>query len=53
VWILGNKEADRLAGKGAIEVPLNQFTAVPVSVGKKKSIRPGGLTVLAANSPRC
>ena len=30
-----NKEADRLAKEGAIEVPHNQFTAVPFSVGKK------------------
>jgi hypothetical protein len=33
--IPGNEEADRLAKEGAIEVPLNQFTVVPFSVGKK------------------
>ena len=41
VWIpkhqgvLGNKEADRLAKEGAIEVPPTQFTARPFSAGKK------------------
>jgi hypothetical protein len=33
--ILGNKEAHRLAKEGAIEVPPNQFTAIPFGVGKK------------------
>jgi hypothetical protein len=33
--ILGNEEADRLAKEGAIEVPPNQFTAMPFSEGKK------------------
>jgi hypothetical protein len=32
--ILGNEEADRLAKEGATEVPPNQFTAIPFSVGK-------------------
>ena len=30
-----NEEADRLVKEGAIEVPPNQFTAVPFSVGNK------------------
>jgi ribonuclease HI len=33
--IPGNEEADRLAKEGATEVPPNQFTAIPLSVGKK------------------
>jgi ribonuclease HI len=33
--ILGNEEADRMAKEGATEVPPNQFTAIPFSVGKK------------------
>jgi hypothetical protein len=33
--ILGNEEMDRLTKEEAIEVPLNQFTAIPFSVGKK------------------
>jgi hypothetical protein len=48
--IPGNAEADRLTKEKAIEVPSNQFTAIPFSVGKKSSrkiwnwsIRPGGL----------
>jgi hypothetical protein len=32
--IPGNEEADRLAKKGAVEVPPNQFAAIPFSVGK-------------------
>jgi ribonuclease HI len=32
--ILGNEGADRLANEGVIEVPPNQFTAIPFSVGK-------------------
>jgi ribonuclease HI len=28
--ILGNEEADRLAKKGAVEVPPNQFAAIPL-----------------------
>jgi ribonuclease HI len=32
--IPGNEEADRLAKEGAIEVPPNQFTAIPSIVGK-------------------
>jgi hypothetical protein len=32
--IPGNEEADRLAKEGAIEVPPNQFAAIPFSVGK-------------------
>jgi ribonuclease HI len=40
VWIPGHqeipdKEADKLAKEGATEVPPNQFTATPFSVGKK------------------
>jgi hypothetical protein len=33
--ILGNREADRLAKEGAVEVTPNQFTAKPFSIGKK------------------
>jgi ribonuclease HI len=55
--ISGNEEADGLAKKGAPEVPPNQFTAIPFTLGKKNSsrsiwnssIRPGRLPVLAAN----
>jgi hypothetical protein len=32
--IPGNEEADRLAKEGAVEVPPNQLTAIPFSVGK-------------------
>jgi ribonuclease HI len=32
--ILGNEEADRLAKEGAVEVPPNQFAAIPFGVGK-------------------
>jgi ribonuclease HI len=32
--ITGNEEADSLAKEGAIEVPPNQFAAIPFSVGK-------------------
>jgi ribonuclease HI len=32
--IPGNEEADRLAKEGALEVPPNQFAAIPFSVGK-------------------
>jgi ribonuclease HI len=32
--IPGNEEADRLAKEGAVEVPPNQFAAIPFSVGK-------------------
>jgi ribonuclease HI len=32
--ILGNEEADRLAREGAVEVPPDQFAAIPFSVGK-------------------
>jgi hypothetical protein len=32
--IPGNEEADRLAKEGAVEVPPNQFPAIPFSVGK-------------------
>jgi hypothetical protein len=32
--ILGNEEADRLAKEGAVEVPPDQFAAIPFSVGK-------------------
>jgi hypothetical protein len=32
--IPGNEEADRLAKEGAVEVPRNQFAAIPFSVGK-------------------
>jgi hypothetical protein len=41
VWISGHQgipgkeEADRLAKEGTIEVPPNQYTAIPFSVGKK------------------
>jgi ribonuclease HI len=31
--IPGNEEADRLANEGAVEVPSNQFAAIPFSVG--------------------
>jgi ribonuclease HI len=31
--ILGNEEADRLAKEGAVEVPPNQFAAIPFNVG--------------------
>jgi hypothetical protein len=52
--MLGNKEADRLAKEGAIEVPPDQFTAVPFCVQAfGTSIMPGGLPVLAADSPKC
>jgi ribonuclease HI len=53
--ILGNEEADRLAKKGATEVPCNQFTTIPFSVSQKKKtgISTGGLPVLAADSPKC
>jgi hypothetical protein len=30
----GNEEADRLAKEGAVEVPQNQFSAIPFSIGK-------------------
>ena len=33
--IPGNEKADRLTKEGATEVPPNQFTAIPFSVGKK------------------
>jgi hypothetical protein len=36
VRIPGNEEADRLAKEGAIQVPPNQFTAIPFSVDKKR-----------------
>jgi hypothetical protein len=56
VWIQGKEEADRLAKKGATEVPPNQFTAIPFTVGKENSwnrgIRPGGLPVLVVGSPK-
>jgi hypothetical protein len=32
--IPGNEEADRLAKEGATEIPPNQFSAIPFSVGK-------------------
>jgi hypothetical protein len=32
--IPGNEEADRLAKEGAVEVPPDQFAAIPFSVGK-------------------
>jgi ribonuclease HI len=32
--ILGNEEADRLAKEGAVEVPPDQFAAIPFSAGK-------------------
>jgi hypothetical protein len=32
--IPGNEEADRLAKEGAVEVPPNQFAAIPYNVGK-------------------
>ena len=55
-----NEEADRPAKEGAVEVPPNQFTAIHFSIGKNSSrsicngsIRPGGLPVLAADSPKC
>jgi hypothetical protein len=32
--IPGNEEADRLAKEGAVEVPPDQFTSIPFSVGK-------------------
>jgi predicted Zn-ribbon and HTH transcriptional regulator len=32
--IPGNEEADRLAKEGAVEIPSNQFAAIPFSVGK-------------------
>jgi hypothetical protein len=38
--IPGNEEADKLAKEGAIEVPPNQFTAIPFSVGKKLIKKP-------------
>jgi hypothetical protein len=45
--ISGNEAVDRLSKEGA--------TAIPFSVGKKnssRSIKPGGLSVLAANSQK-
>jgi ribonuclease HI len=33
--ILGIEEVDRMAKEGAMQVPLNQFTGIPFSVGKK------------------
>jgi hypothetical protein len=33
--ISGNEEADKVAKEGATEVPPNQFTAIPFSVGRK------------------
>jgi ribonuclease HI len=33
--ILSNEEADRLAKEGATEIPPNQYTTMPFSVGKK------------------
>jgi hypothetical protein len=35
VWIPSNEESDRLAKEGTAEVPTNQYTAIPFSVGKK------------------
>jgi hypothetical protein len=37
VWIPGNEKAHTLAKEETIEVPRNQFTAIPFSAGKKKN----------------
>jgi ribonuclease HI len=58
--IPGNEEADRLAKEGAVEVPPDQFAAIPFSVVKTSSrsnwnrgTGTGGLPVLGIGNPRC
>jgi hypothetical protein len=58
--IPGNEEADRLAKEGAVEVPPDQFAAIPFSVGKNvikkywnRGTGTGGLPVLGIGNPKC
>jgi ribonuclease HI len=58
--IPGNEEADRLAKEGAVEIPPNQFAAIPFSVGENlikkqwnRGTGPGGLPVLGIGNSKC
>jgi ribonuclease HI len=55
--IPGNEEADRLAKEGVVEVPPDQFAAIPFSTSSRSNWNigtgTGGLPVLGIGNPKC